>query len=216
MSYRDSDATRRDQGVPAVNAGCADGGRDRFGGMCGDFRYRSPDDSDSTHLQRLARDEEASLKQDYRDLKNEARDEYKSVRSHIMDRYEERLTMAKQQYLEDAVTSREKLLMNRQLAREEYEESLRNAKNDYEFAVDIVKDHYTTMQKETTRVLKRPDDAMAEAVVSYAEERESGEQSAPTRVIARLDEEIKRVSDKRAAEEASLDDKDELALAADN
>ena len=216
MSYRDSDAIRRNKGVPAVNAGCADGGRKSSGNRRGEFRYRTSDDSDSAHLHRLAKDEEARLKQDYRDLKNEARDEYKNVRARIMGQYEERLTLAKQQYLEDAVTSREKLLMNRQLAREEYEESLRNAKNDYEFAVDIVKDHYRTMQKETTRVLKRPDDAMGEAVVTYAKERGSGGQSAPTRVIARLDEEIKRVSEKKAAEKAGLDGKDELALAAEN
>lgn len=169
----------------------------------GEFGYRAPDTSESARLLLMAKNEQEALKKDFRELQAEARHEFKAVRAKILQEYEDRLNEAKRQYLEDAVASREKLQLNRQLAREEYEEALRNAKIDYEFAVDVVKDHYQTMQRETTRTIKLKE---AAARTDALATEDPVDRRATTRVMERLDEEIRRITAKKekAREEAGL------------
>ncbi len=139
-------------------------------------------------------DEEELLKKEFHALQADARNEFKNVRARILQQYEDRLTEAKRQYMEDAASSREKLLANRQTAREEYEGAIRNAKIDYEFAVDVVKDHYQTMRKESTRTI-RLNQAAARAEAQANENMDR--QNAPTRIMERLDAEIRRIAAKK-------------------
>lgn len=211
MAYRESNAAWGGGGGAAVaEADCVDEGW-KGTERRGDFAYRESASAESARFEQMARDEAELLRQDFRRLRMEARSEFKNVRARILRQYEERLVAAKEQYLEDAVASRERLLTSRQAAREEYEDALRNAKNNYEFTVDIVKDQYQTIRKETTRVIKL-DEAPGEAAAALAEERGGAPQErASTRVIERLDAEIRKIAAKKAAEAARLGDAEDCA-----
>lgn len=144
------------------------------------------------------KDEVNYLKRDYRDLKKEAKAEYKQARDLVTKDYEQRVVEAKREYLEDSVSLRERFQNVRDKAREEYRNALDTAKNEYELTVDIAKDQYKTLRKETTKMYKKGKKGID---VAESPGPRGKIESAPTRVIMRLDEEIRKVSAKKAETE---------------
>ncbi len=191
MTHRESDL--------AASAKHGNGERETTGRF-GEFAYRDPAPAEPVRLQEMAREKEERLRRDFRRLRNEVRNEFRNERGRILQRYEERLAEAKRQFLEDAATSREKFLSGRQQARDEYEETLRRAKRKYEFAVDVLEDHYQTIRRKTTRIMRQDKGAHGST------KKREGETAKMTsnRTIERLDEEIRRIAAEKAREEVEL------------
>lgn len=138
------------------------------------------------------------LKEDYREIKREAKSEYKQAKEVVARLYAEKLDKAKREYLEESISLRERFQNAREAVKEEYQAALDTAKNDYELTVDIAKDQYKNLRKETTKMIKKGKKTIETVLIP---EPEAKIESAPTRVIMRLDEEIRKVSAKKAETE---------------
>ncbi len=164
------------------------------------MRHRDPVPVESGRFQEMTLEAKERLQRNFRRVRNEVRNDFRNERGKILQRYEERLAAARSQFLEDAATSREKFLSGRQQARDEYEETLRRAKRKYEFAVDVLEDHYQTIRRKTTRIMRQDKGAHGST------KKREGETAKMTsnRTIERLDEEIRRIAAEKAREEVEL------------